>query len=200
MLKKFAITAIGALSFAGFPAAFAVTGMFIDGNLGYVDHEDESGTLSDAFGQSAGSSQDHLGWMLSTGYSYEMDSRFDVGAEFGYADYNKINYNDSFGSSAKNEQSAWLMLGNATWHINPLFDLIAKAGAGYGYSKASLKTGDYSMSDSDREWVAVASLGAGWNILPELNIHASWDHVFEHDTFNKVDAFWIGLKYTFTNI
>lgn len=208
MLKKFALTTVATTTLLMAANASALTGVFINGQVGYANQTANSslgdGSLSDR-------EKYHGAWNATLGYNYDVNEQFNLAAEFGYGYYGRTTWKAETGSVdgfAKIKQSAWLLLFTAGYNFNEMFGAYVKAGPAFGRSNVrgdnTYSFDDGTVDEDFNKTRAMTVLGIKYNFMPELAVNLEWQHIFgsklsdsKPDTFQTVDAFMAGLTYTF---
>ncbi|MGJ3495412.1 outer membrane protein A [Piscirickettsia salmonis] len=173
--------------------------IYVEGALGYVNQQD----LPDL----ALVSRDdkNIGGRVAVGYMYDIDPMWGIGAELGWGYYGKTEY--SFGGESFNVKStAWDISAVGTWHINPQFDLFAKAGMAYEDLNGSLTLNGQTISGDNEEWKPLLAIGAGYNFTPNFQVNLTYTHIFGDDLSSNnigdsdvatINSVLLGLRYTF---
>lgn len=206
MLKKIAISSLAAASLIITTNANALTGVYVNGQLGYANQTANSSldtlSLDDR-------SKKHFGYNMFLGYNVDLDEQFSLAGEIGYGDYGQTEWeNSSNSNSLSADQSAFLLLGVGRYRLNPLFSTYLKAGFAFGRTKIdtdgaiTIEDGETSETFNNTEFMT--ALGASYNVTPELAANLEWQHIFGDkitsdavNRFQTVDAFMLGLTYTF---
>lgn len=217
MLKKIAITAIATSSLMVAAQASALTGIHVNGNLGYANQSARS-SLKNAFDPTSTAtggqvtlnkrSKKHFAWTAFGGYNYDFNDDWGMGLELGYGDFGQTKWKTDGGADeVKVDQTAWMLLASSTWHADENFDVFLKAGAAFGKTDYKSDGGvqiDGETSKKYNNTRAMTVLGAAYNFMPEFGVNLEWDHIFgtqvstnSANKFQTVDAFMAGLKYTF---
>ncbi|ODN42316.1 outer membrane protein [Piscirickettsia litoralis] len=196
MIKKTLIAAAVIGSMGVTAAAFAQTGVYVEGQAGY--------TLQRKMNVPTATNKDRkkIGGRVAIGYNYDINDMFGLGAELGYGYYGKTSYTvPGVTGDATAKSTGFDLVVVPTWHINPQFDLFAKA----GLMREKLSGEDAAHGDNTATKV-VAGLGAGYNITPALQINMTYQHVFGNNMDNgatsdsdvpSIDSVFAGVKYTF---
>ncbi len=207
MLKKIAITTIAASSLMAAASASAITGIYVDGALGYASQSATSEPFAGVGVTLDKREKTHFAWDAAFGYMYDINTDFGLGLELGYGSYGQVKWkNDDSSAKMTTDETAWTLLGVFNWSINDMFDAYVKAGAAYG--KNHVKTDGLAggSTDDNRHKVRpMTVLGVDYKIMPELAVNLEWQHIFgqditstgDTDKFQTVNALMLGLKYTF---
>ena len=206
MLKKIATTALAVSALAMATQASAMTGVYVNGNLGYA----KQSYTTDLTGNDDTASDSTFAWEGFLGYNHDMNDQWGLGAELGYADYNEMKWTSGVDSNdtLTNEQYGWIINAVGTYHADDQFDLFAKAGLIFGKNKLKETDSTHSATESETNSNTqfMTTLGVGYNVMPELAVVLQWEHIFGNkikdevdggDNFQTVNAFMAGVKYTF---
>ncbi len=206
MLKKIAISSLAAASLIISTNASALTGAYVNGQLGYVNQTANSSLDTTSLDDQ---SKKHFGYNLFLGYNYDLDEQFSIAGEIGYGDYGQTEWeNSSNSNSLSADQSAFLLLGVGRYRFNPLFSTYLKAGFAFGQTDidtdGTVVLTDGKTSETFDNTQLMTALGVTYNFTPELATNLEWQHIFGDkitsdavSRFQTVDAFMLGLTYTF---
>ena len=207
MLKKIAITTIAASSLMAAASASAITGIYVDGALGYANQsavsEPDAGTGITLNKRE----KTHFAWDAAFGYNYDINTDFGLGAEVGYGSYGQVEWKNDAGTSKMTaDETAWTLLAVFNWNIDDMFDAYVKAGGAYGKNHVTTEgVAGGNTNENQYRVRPMTVLGVDYKILPELAVNLEWQHIFGQDItsttstdkFQTVNALMLGLKYTF---
>lgn len=213
-MKKLVLTAatvvamgVASLALAGGQEQAQVKrgGFYIGGGLGYADLGMPTNLISDQFIDSARTAQsstlNHFTAGAHVGYLFPVTQQFLLGAELGYnylpnTTYTITNKTVSTNNDTEIKFSRYSLdlMGVAKYYVVDQFNVFAKAGVSYVKQKASadatvvvqgLTLDTASVSKSSDQLQPKLAVGAGYNVLPNLELTAEYSHTFG-DKFNSI--------------
>jgi opacity protein-like surface antigen len=169
-------------------SAFADTGPFIEGNLGYSG----TGTAninSDAANWNTNDS-DHFGWNVNAGVMF-----LGLGAEVGYTRYGNIKYNSDAGTpSPANLSSTHIALRATPSILGPIY-LLGKIGYAQ-LNQGGFSTNEFSI-DSKTANSLLWGVGVGVKFLPMLYAQLQYQQVQGQNNLPTTNITMLGLGFSF---
>jgi opacity protein-like surface antigen len=193
-MKKIAIASAVALALSA-SSAFAVTaqtGFFVTGGAGVGQLDTPTKNMPDGYGYK----NFGFSWNGGVGFQQALSQNFSVGLEFGYNQLGTASItptSDQAKIDIKN--TAWQLLGNATYLWNSGWNVLVNAGA--VRVKQDITGG---LSNKETATKFAAGFGVGYQFTQEFGTNVSWLHVFGKDNSdgNNYDPTKISSSNTFT--
>lgn len=227
-MKKLVLTATAALALSAVSFAMAGGqdqnqvkkhgGVYVGAGLGYADIDVPKGKTTATFPK-VDNNFNHFTANAHVGYLASVSQNLLVGAEVGY-DYLptlKSTFTDTAGDSVETKFTSYDFdfMGVAKYYLTDELNIFGKAGAAYMHSKLEATTTEGNSSSTvtaknDGKFEPKVAGGLGYNITPNLEVTAEYDHTFgtnfkdlnEASTASKSDqpsnnVVLVGLNYYF---
>jgi opacity protein-like surface antigen len=195
-MKKLVLTMLSASAFA--TAAFAGSYSDESNTAEYAPEYVNEQAAADNSGMYAGgaigwtkqelsyspSSRDEFGGQINLGYAFQINDKLFLGPEFGWGYYGQSD-------PANLETKALDLVVAAQYYVKEKFDVIGKVGAAVTTVTAD---NDYS-EDYTR---AMAGVGAGYDVMPQLNLNVMYYKIFgEENDGDDTNSVFAGATYRF---
>lgn len=184
-----------ALAVSGSAFAADRTGIVVGGDLGYSFLSSYPSSIDGYLTKK----NSHFAWGVYGGYQYGLNEMFALGVDVGYNGDGSVKYTNALGASRKGTQDDVSVLLGATYYLDQTgFSVFGKVGAARVTEKRS---GNSSNGGSIHKTFPKVALGAGYMVMPNLNVNFSYDHTFgggKDDLDSKpqsIDRIMLGVSY-----
>jgi hypothetical protein len=136
-----------------------------------------------ASGANSPTSRDYFGGQANVGYAFQLKDKFYVGPELGWGYYGQSDPGNV-------KTTAVDLMAVAQYYFKDKMNVIAKAGVA--------ETAVSQNSDTDNYTRAMTGVGAGYDIMPQLNLNVTYYKIFgNQDQYDNVNSVFAGATYRF---
>lgn len=190
-MKKATIIAATIASALISGTAFAATGPYVQGQVGY-----SNSNVADSAVNATSTSDEHIAGRISVGYVLLEKDKWDMGTELGWGSYGNTTATDSKGGSEKASTTATDIDLVASYHINQKVSLITKGGLAYE------RLNDNYADETNSSVKPLLGIGIGYNLSSHVQANLSYDHIFGDSSNTSggvptLDTVFAGVKYSF---